>query len=75
VAAALAWRRHPLAPFLAFASGAALLIWLGVEIAIIGYANDPPVQPIYLAVGALLTLVGAVWLWQTRPSAWSRADS
>jgi hypothetical protein len=66
VAAVLALRRHPLAPLFAFATGAALLIWLGVEIAIIGYANDPPLQPIYLALGALLTVVGAVWLWQTR---------
>jgi hypothetical protein len=71
LAAALAWQHHPLAPLFAFATGIALLIWLGVEIAIVGFANDPPLQPIYLTLGALLALVGAVWLWQTRSTAQS----
>jgi hypothetical protein len=60
-AALLAWRRHPLAPFLAFAVGSALLIWLAVEIAIVGYANDPPLQPLYLGLGIVIVLVGVVW--------------
>ena len=64
-AAVLAWRRHPVAPLLAFATGAALLVWLAVEIAIIGYSTDPPLQPIYLALGIVMTAVGAVWLWKT----------
>jgi uncharacterized membrane protein len=59
--AVLAWRRHPVAPFLTFAVGAALLIWLIVEIAIIGYSNEPPLQPIYLGLGIMITLVGAAW--------------
>jgi len=66
-AAVLAWRRHPTAPFLAFATGGALLIWLAVEIAIIGYSNGPPLQPVYLALGVLITVVGAAWLRQTGP--------
>jgi hypothetical protein len=65
-AAVLAWRRHPLAPFLAFAVGGALLIWLVVEIVIVGYTNDPPLQPIYLGLGIVITLVGIGWLRQTR---------
>lgn len=60
--AALAWRRHPLAPALAVAVGVALLIWLTVQIAIIGYSNEPPLQPIYLGLGALITLVGSGWM-------------
>jgi uncharacterized membrane protein len=64
-AALLAWRRHPVAPFLALAVGGALLIWLAVEIAIVGYANDPPLQPLYLGFGVVIALVGVVWLRRT----------
>ena len=60
-AAALAWRRHPLAPLAAPAAGAALLIWLAVEIAIVGYSNDPPLQAFYLVLGAAITAVGLGW--------------
>jgi hypothetical protein len=35
----------------------ALLIWLGVEILIIGYQADPPLQAIYGVVGALMLLL------------------
>jgi hypothetical protein len=45
--------------------GGALLIWLAVEIVIVGYTNDPPLQPIYLALGIVITLVGIGWLRQT----------
>jgi hypothetical protein len=62
--AALAWRRHPVAPFLAFAVGGALLIWMIVEIVIVGYHDDPPLQPIYLGMGIVITLVGVGWLRQ-----------
>jgi uncharacterized membrane protein len=64
-AAVLAWRRHPLAPFLPLALGGALLIWLAVEIAIVGYSNEPPPQPFYLGLGVVILLVGAGWLRQT----------
>jgi hypothetical protein len=46
VAAAPAWRRHRWAA-LAIAVGAALLTWMVVEIAIVGYTNAPPLQAIY----------------------------
>lgn len=64
-AAVLAWRRHPMAPLLAFTVGGALLIWLAVEIVIVGYTNDPPLQPIYLGLGIVITLLGISWLRQT----------
>jgi hypothetical protein len=62
VAAWLALRRHPLAPFAAFAVGVALLIWVAVEIGIIGYSNEPPLQAIYLVMGAVITVVAVRWL-------------
>lgn len=69
VAARLAWGRHPLAPFAAFAVGGALLIWVAVEIAIIGYSNEPPLQAIYLAMGAAITVVAIGWLAEGEPLA------
>jgi hypothetical protein len=60
-AAQLAWRRHPLAPIAALGVGVALLIWMGVEIAIVGYSNSPPLQPFYLLLGAVITSVGLGW--------------
>jgi hypothetical protein len=62
IAARLAWIRHPLAPLAAFVVGAALLIWVAVEIAIIGYSNEPPLQAIYLLLGAVITGVALGWL-------------
>jgi hypothetical protein len=62
VGAWLAWGRHPLAPLAAFIVGVALLIWVAVEIAIIGYSNEPPLQAIYLVVGAAITVVALGWL-------------
>src|SRR5688572_10806767 len=43
-AALLLWRRHPLAPVAASAVGVALLTWLVVQIALIGYSGNPPLQ-------------------------------
>jgi hypothetical protein len=61
-AAVLAWRRHPMAPLLTFAVGGALLVWLTVEIVIVGYANDPPLQAWYLGLGVVISLVGVGWM-------------
>lgn len=61
-AAYLVWRRHELAPLAAFIAGVALLVWVSVQIAIIGYSNEPPLQPLYLLFGAVLTAVGLGWL-------------
>lgn len=65
VAARLSWRRHPVAPLLAVAAGGALLVWLAVQIAIIGYSTDPPLQACYLALGVVLAAVGATWVRET----------
>jgi hypothetical protein len=65
-AAWLVWVRHPLAPIGAVIVGLALLTWIAVEIAIIGYSNEPPLQAIYLFVGAAITLVGTGWLWKVQ---------
>jgi hypothetical protein len=62
VAARLAWVRHPFGPVAALAVGGALLIWVAVEIAIIGYSNEPPLQAGYLALGSAITLVALAWL-------------
>ena len=62
VAARMAWRRHPFAPVAAFIVGVALLIWVAVEIAIIGYSNEPPLQAIYLTLGAAITLGAIGWV-------------
>ncbi len=61
-AAVLAWRRHPVAPSLAFVVGGALLIWLVVEIAIVGYTNDPPLQALYLGLGVAIMGIGVSWM-------------
>jgi hypothetical protein len=62
VSALLAWKRHPLAPFAALVVGAALMIWVAVETAIIGYSNEPPLQAIYLVLGLAITVVALGWL-------------
>jgi hypothetical protein len=61
-AAVLAWRRHPAAPLLTIAIGCALLIWLIVEIVIVGFSNDPPLQACYLGLGVAISLVGVGWM-------------
>ena len=62
VAARLAWLRHPLAPTAAFIVGVGLLIWVAVEVAIIGYSNEPPLQAIYGVLGVAILLVAVRWL-------------
>ncbi len=71
-AALAAWRRHPAAPFLALMVGGALLIWLVVEILIVGYSDHPPLQAVYLGLGVVITLLAACWLGQT---AWRRGSA
>ena len=62
VAARLAWLRHPLAPAAAFVVGAGLLIWVAVEVAIIGYSNEPPLQAIYGILGVAIVFIAARWV-------------
>jgi hypothetical protein len=66
VAAALAWRRNRFAPCAALLVGGALLVWIVVEIGIVGYSNEPPLQALYLGLGVVITLVAASWSRATR---------
>ncbi len=61
-AARLAWERHSFAPLAGLVTGAALLIWMGVEIAIVGYSNEPPLQATYLVLGVAICAVAVAWL-------------
>jgi hypothetical protein len=61
VAAWLVLMRHRLAPLGTILVGIALLAWLAVEAAIVGYSDDPPLQPFYLLLGATITIVGLIW--------------
>lgn len=59
--AALAWRHHAWAPMLTLGVGLALLIWLAVQVAIVGYSNEPPIQAVYIGLGLVIAVVGAAW--------------
>jgi hypothetical protein len=43
-------------------AGGALVIWLLVEIVVVGYSNDPPLQAWYLGLGIVISLVGVGWM-------------
>jgi hypothetical protein len=58
--------RHRLALKGALLTGIALLIWLTVEIMIIGYQPEPPLQLIYGAVGAGITFLSGNLLKERR---------
>ena len=62
IVAVFAWRHHRWAPSLTLFIGVALLVWMATEIAIIGYSNTPPLQPIYIGLGVLISGVGIAWL-------------
>jgi hypothetical protein len=61
LAARLVWLRHWWAPLATILVGIILLIWLAVEIAIVGYSDNPPLQPVYLLLGATITIIGIIW--------------
>lgn len=65
VAARMVWLRHPLAPIAAVGVGVALLIWLAVEIGIIGYSDEPPLQQFYFLLGLAITIIGLGWVART----------
>ena len=74
-AAALAWRGHPLARALALVVGVALLVWLVVEICIVGYESNPPLQPPHLGLGIAITLLAVAWMRDTTGGFARRASS
>jgi CDP-diglyceride synthetase len=51
------WVKMKWAWLFAFVLGIALLIWIGVEIIIIGYQPDPPLQLIYGLVGLIILIL------------------
>lgn len=61
VAALLAWRSSVLGSLATIAVGGALLVWLAVQIAIIGFSTGPPLQPIYLVLGLVISALGVAW--------------
>ena len=72
LAADLAWLRQPVAPLAALLTGIGLLIWLLVEIAIVGFSSDPPLQPFYLVLALAIVVTGLRWL--SAPSIGGRQD-
>ncbi len=51
------WQRKPWAWLGAVLISIALIIWIGVQIAMIGYASEPPLQLIYGLMGILLLIL------------------
>jgi hypothetical protein len=48
------WRRRAWSWYGSVLLGTALVIWITVQILMIGYENDPPLQAIYGALGILM---------------------
>ena len=71
------WARKPWSWAGSLLVGAALLVWLAVEIAVIGYHAQPPLQLIYGIVGMLIlgpTLLPGVRTYLVRPRTGRRPD-
>jgi hypothetical protein len=60
---ALGLTRHRIAPFLAFAIGCAQMIWIAVELAIIGELSF--LHPTFFVVGLLIAATAVPWGWPT----------
>jgi membrane protein implicated in regulation of membrane protease activity len=54
------WQRRAWAWAGALGISGALIIWIGVEIAMVGYHADPPLQLIYGSLGVVL-LILTLW--------------
>ena len=51
------WRNRHWAWVLAFASGVGLIIWIVVQMLMIGYWGEIAFQPLYLGLGLMITLL------------------
>lgn len=51
------WKRRPWSGKGSLLVGIALVIWIGVEIPMIGYHSEPPIQLIYGMTGILVTFI------------------
>lgn len=50
------WKRYPWSGTGAFLIGVMLVVWIGVQIVMIGYRGDPPLQAIYGSIGLLILI-------------------
>jgi peptidoglycan/LPS O-acetylase OafA/YrhL len=57
IALVAVWRRLPWARRAAQLVGVGLIVWIAVEVVIIGYQPEPPLQLIYEGVGLLILLL------------------
>lgn len=57
VAAYGVWRRRPWGWMSSFVVGAALIIWLAIQIRIIGYHSDPPLQLTYGVIACAIAVL------------------
>lgn len=51
------WKRRPWSVKGSLLVGMALVIWIGVEILMVGYHSEPPLQLIYGMTGILITFI------------------
>jgi hypothetical protein len=61
VTAAMGLRRHPLAPFLAFAIGCGQMIWIVIELAIIKEFSF--LHPLMFVTGLVIAVAAVPWGW------------
>jgi hypothetical protein len=59
VSATLGVARRPIAPLTTVVVGVALVIWISVQVLMIGYGH--PIQPIYLVLGIGIAVTGLLW--------------
>lgn len=51
------WAGHSWSRAASLFVGVALVAWIGVQVAVIGYGSDPPLQLLYGAVGVLIVVL------------------
>lgn len=54
------WTRRSWARGASLLVGVALLVWIGVEIAVIGYQPQPPLQLVYGVLGAVIVVLAVI---------------
>jgi len=64
IVALAAWQRRSWAWTGALLVGLGLLVWLGVQVAVVGYRTDPPLQAAYAGLG--VTILAVLLLPDTR---------
>ena len=77
VVAGMGFRRHPAAPFLAFAIGCGQMIWIVVQLAIIEELSF--LHPLMFVTGLVIAIAAVPWGWPTlrawRATAASRSQA